>query len=295
MRGSGSLIDSARSGWHFDAIGVEHFSSLVKFTLRAEDDDGSADMGEIRMVLDNNEQTLRHLCLGASLNRDHSWDEAFESSVIRNLTQLELVDTRISHLVLTRLIHASPLRALTLHGTFEDPNAAAVILGSDHLVDGQHTLLPFLDELRFVMVGHDDETHLFQAITQFLRGRARIRRLDLGSCPFDLLMSVLPSLTALRVLRLKTGFLGEQAVASLVKALPREMTGIHVAVGTSVRSLVGRFACSCASGRVGLITLQFVVSAHTARICARIHEVHGAVDPASQSNIVSKTPAKLDV
>ncbi|KZV99980.1 hypothetical protein EXIGLDRAFT_639849, partial [Exidia glandulosa HHB12029] len=224
-------------GWHFDAIGVEHFSNLVKFTLRAEDDDGSADMGEIRMVLDNNEQTLRHLCLGASLNRVHSWDEAFESSAIRNLSQLELVDTRISHLVLTRLIHASSLRALTLHGTFEDVNAAAVILGSDHVVDGQHTLLPLLEEFRFVMVGHDDDLHLFQAAARFVKGRRRIRRLDLGNCPFDLLIGILPSLIALRVLRLKTGFLSEQTVASLVKALPREMSGIHVAVTTSARPL----------------------------------------------------------
>lgn len=224
-------------GWHFDAIGVHNFRNLRKFTLRAEDDDGSADMGEVRLVLDNNEQTLRHLSLGASLNRLHSWDEAFESSAIRNLTQLDLVDTRISHVVLTRLIHAAQLRTLTLHGTFEDANAAAVILASDYVVDGHHTLLPLLEEFRFVMVGHDDDVHLFQAVAQFVKARRRIRRLDLGNCPFDLLMSVLPTLTALRVLRLRTGFLGEQAVSSLVKTLPRAMAGIHVAVTTSVRPL----------------------------------------------------------
>ena len=108
---SADYLLTSFSGWHFDAIGVSKFRNLQKFTLRAEDDDGSADMAEVRAVLDSNTQTLQHLCLGASLNRPHSWDEAFESSVLRNLVELNLVDTRISHLVLTRLVHASSLRS----------------------------------------------------------------------------------------------------------------------------------------------------------------------------------------
>src|ERR1700683_2949694 len=92
------LIDFLYSGWHFDAVGVSAFRNLRKFTLRAEDDDGFADMGEVRTVLDHNLPGLRHLCLGAYLKRDHSWDSAFQSVTIKNLTHLDLVDTRISHI-----------------------------------------------------------------------------------------------------------------------------------------------------------------------------------------------------
>ena len=80
-------------GWHFDAEGVSAFRNLRKFTLRAEDDDGFADMGEVRTVLDKNEGTLRHLILGAYLERHHSWDSTFQTSTVKSLT---------------------------LHGTFED-------------------------------------------------------------------------------------------------------------------------------------------------------------------------------
>ena len=125
-------------GWHFDAVGVSGFRNLRKFTLRAEDDDGFADMGEVRTVLDVNEATLRHLTLGAYLQRTHSWDSAFQSSTIRNLTHLDLVDTRISHIVLARIAHAHSLQSLTLHGTFEEPTSASVVFGSDHIIDGVH-------------------------------------------------------------------------------------------------------------------------------------------------------------
>ncbi|KAH9993095.1 hypothetical protein BJV77DRAFT_1000192 [Russula vinacea] len=84
-------------GWHFDAVGVSAFTSLRRFTLRAEDDDGIADMNEVRTVLDNNADTLKHLTLGAYLARAHSWDSAFGSPTIQHLTHLELVDTRISN------------------------------------------------------------------------------------------------------------------------------------------------------------------------------------------------------
>lgn len=106
------------SGWHFDAIGISAFKDLRQFTLRAEDDDGEADMGELKQVLDVNESTLRRLCLGAYLARVHSWDTAFQSSTIQNLTHLDLVDTKISHIVLARIAHAHNLQSLTLHGTF---------------------------------------------------------------------------------------------------------------------------------------------------------------------------------
>lgn len=227
-------------GWHFDAVGVSAFRNLRKFTLRAEDDDGYADMGEVRTVLDQNSPGLRHLCLGAYLKRDHSWDSAFQSITIKNLTHLDLVDTRISHVVFARIAHAHNLQSLTLHGTFEEPGKAGVVFGSDHVdvIDGQHTFLPHLEAFRFVLVGHDDELGLFQAVTQFLRGRTKLRRLDLGNCPWELVCSVLGELEGLRVLRARIANFGETALRELVRAIPEEMAAIHLATVVSNKSLV---------------------------------------------------------
>ncbi|KAI0758880.1 hypothetical protein C8Q74DRAFT_1319732 [Fomes fomentarius] len=215
-------------GWHFDAVGVSAFSGLRKFILRAEDDDGFADMGEVRTVLDQNQGSLRHLTLGAYLQRNHSWDHAFQSATIRNLTHLELVDTRISHVVLARISHAHRLESLTLHGTFEEPCSASVVFSSDHIIDGVHTFLPHLEEFRFVMVGHDDDQGLFQSVVQFLRQRPKLRRLDLGCCPWDLVLGVLPDVEGLRVLRVRISNLNDGTLHALVKSLPREMQAIHL-------------------------------------------------------------------
>lgn len=228
-------------GWHFDAVGVSMFQNLSKFTLRAEDDDGFADMGEVRTVLDKNERTLTHLTLGAYLARNHSWDSAFQSATIRNLTHLDLVDTRISHVVLARIAHADSLQSLTLHGTFEEPTSASVVFGSDHIIDGRHTFLPHLEAFRFVMVGHDDEVGLFQSVTQFLKQRPKLRRLDLGGCPWELVHSVLPDLTGLRVLRVRIANMGQTALNALLKCLPREMVAIHLSTAVSDKPLVRHF------------------------------------------------------
>jgi hypothetical protein len=225
-------------GWHFDAVGVSAFRNLRKFTLRAEDDDGFADMGEVRTVLDQNSESLRHLCLGAYLARHHSWDSAFQSVTIKNLTHLDLVDTRISHIVLARIAHAHNLQSLTLHGTFEEPSSASVVFGSDHVIDGKHTFLPHLEAFRFVLVGHDDELGLYQSVTQFLRKRRKLRRLDLGSCPWELVLSVLPDLMGLRVLRARISNLLPEALESLVRSIPEEMSALHLATAACDRSLV---------------------------------------------------------
>ncbi|KAM5530664.1 hypothetical protein V8D89_012814 [Ganoderma adspersum] len=220
-------------GWHFDAVGVSAFSGLRKFILRAEDDDGFADMGEVRTVLDQNQGTLRHLTLGAYLQRNHSWDHAFQSATIRNLTHLELVDTRLSHVVLARIAHAHQLESLTLHGTFEEPCSASVVFGSDHIIDGEHTFLPHLEEFRFVMVGHDDDQGLFQSVAQFLRQRPKLRRLDLGNCPWDLVHGVLPDLKGLRVLRVRIANLTEASLNALLKTVPNAMAAIHLEMAVS--------------------------------------------------------------
>jgi hypothetical protein len=225
-------------GWHFDAVGVSGFRNLRRFTLRAEDDDGFADMGEVRTVLDQNEGTLRHLILGAYLERQHSWDSVFQSPTIKNLTHLDLVDTRISHIVLARIAHAHNLQSLTLHGTFEEPNSASVVFNSDQIIDGQHTFLPHLEAFRFVLVGHDDNPGLYQAVTMFLRNRRKLRRLDLGSCPWDLAHAIIPKLTGLRVLGVKIANLTAQEVVSLVDAIPQQMVAINVTTEVAQRPLV---------------------------------------------------------
>ncbi|KAF8637110.1 hypothetical protein AX17_003014 [Amanita inopinata Kibby_2008] len=224
-------------GWHFDAVGVSAFRNLRRFTLRAEDDDGFADMGEVRTVLDQNEGTLRHLILGAYLARTHSWDSAFQSATIKNLTHLDLVDTRISHVVLTRIAHAHNLQSLTLHGTFEEPSSAAVVFSSDHIIDGKHAFLPHLEVFRFVLVGHDDELPLYHSVTQFLRRRTKLRRLDLGGCPWELVVDVLPDLINLRVLGVRIANLTQTSINMLVNVLPKQMCAVHLSTVVSDRPL----------------------------------------------------------
>ncbi|KAJ7153420.1 hypothetical protein C8R43DRAFT_1001883 [Mycena crocata] len=224
-------------GWHFDAVGVSAFHNLRKFTLRAEDDDGFADMGEVRTVLDQNANTLRHLVLGAYLARHHSWDSAFQSVTIKNLTHLDLVDTRISHVVLARIAHAHSLQSLTLHGTFEEPVNAGVVFGSDHILDGTHTFLPHLEAFRFLLVGHDDQAGLYRAVTQFVRHRSRLRRLDLGNCPWEMVLDVLPDLEALRVFGVRIANLTEQATSALVDAIPSQIAALHLSTVVSDRPL----------------------------------------------------------
>ncbi|KAF5366720.1 hypothetical protein D9758_006467 [Tetrapyrgos nigripes] len=203
LQGLGSI------GWHFDAMDVSHFKHLTKFTLRAEDDDGDAPMDELPRLLTANSSTLRHLIFSAYLHRPHSWDEAFNSPSIQNLTYLDLCDTRISTMVLNRLMGIQGLKGLTLHGTFEDWKAARVVFGGDYKLGGKHVLLPELESFRFVMMEHPslpglaaqglvpvgvgaplikaEETALYESVIRFLRNRPKLRRLDLGGCPWELI------------------------------------------------------------------------------------------------------------
>jgi hypothetical protein len=231
-------------------VGVSAFTSLKRFTLRAEDDDGIADMNEVRTVLDNNADTLKHLTLGAYLARAHSWDSAFGSPTIQHLTHLELVDTRISNVVLARIAHAHNLVSLTLHGTLDQPAAATAIFGADHILPDSgasgaimpnsptHMFLPHLEAFRFALVGHDDDLALFSAVVQLLRARPRLRRLDLGTCPWELVRGLIPELTGLRVLRVRIASLTNPSVDALVRGLPQEMQAIHLACSVSDRLMV---------------------------------------------------------
>ncbi|KAH8993141.1 hypothetical protein EDB92DRAFT_1855074 [Lactarius akahatsu] len=247
-----NLVKLGLIGFHFDAVGVSGFTSLKRFTLRAEDDDhGDANMNEVRTVLDKNENTLTHLTLGANLARTHSWDLAFGSPTIQNLTHLELVDTRISHVVLARIAHAYNLVSLTLHGTLDTPAEATAIFGANHIpsypdagcegtsasVTGAltHVLLPRLEAFRFALVGHDDDDPLFGAVVQFLRARPHLRRLDLGMCPWELVRGLIPELTGLRALRVRIASLTSIAVDALVRGLPSDMQAIHLSCVESDR------------------------------------------------------------
>lgn len=263
-------------GWHFDAVGVGGFRNLRQFTLRAEDDDGFADMGEVREVLDQNQASLVHLTLGAYLMRHHSWDPAFQSVTIQKLTHLDLVDTRISHFVLTRIAHAQNLQSLTLHGTFERPGAASIVFGSDHVIDGQHTFLPHLEAFRFIMVGHDDESSLFQSVVSFLRNRVHLRRLDLGDCPWELVKKLLVGLTGLRVLRVRIPKLNGQTAQDLVEAVPSSMLAMHLSVAMSDQPIVSAsnfFVSSYSFSAEHICTVLFALlrafyASYGVRICA---------------------------
>ena len=205
-------------------------------------------------MLDKNNKTLTHLTLGAYLARAHSWDSAFGSPTIQNLTHLELVDTRISHVILARIAHAHNLISLTLHGTLDAPTEAAAIFGANHLPPDpdagwegasasmtgaqMHVLLPYLEAFRFTLVGHDNDLSLFGAVVHFLRARPRMRRLDLGACPWELVRGLLPELPGLRALRVRIESLTSLAVDALVRGLPREMQAIHLACASSDRLMV---------------------------------------------------------
>ena len=140
------------------------FCDLHKFKLCTKDDDGFANMHEVCTVLNQNQGMLMHLTLSAYLLHHHSWDPASQSTMVWQLMHLNLMDTRISHLVLMHITHAQNLWVLTLHRTFECPGTVGVVFGSNHIVEGQHTILPHLAAFRFIMVGHNYETSLTQSI-----------------------------------------------------------------------------------------------------------------------------------
>ena len=63
----------------------------------------------------------------------HSWDAAFGSQMVQHLTHPELVNTRISHIVLACIAHMHNLVSLTLHRMLDQPTAATTIFGTDHI------------------------------------------------------------------------------------------------------------------------------------------------------------------
>ena len=207
-------------------------------------------MAELLTTLNANSSTFTHLCLSAYLARPHSWDSAFQSHTIDQLTRLELVDTKISHYVLRRTMTCSErLTHLTLHGTFEDPRSAEILFGADHVLEGRHTFLPHLESFRFLIMEHDDDVALYRAVIQFVGQRKRLRRLDLGRCPWELVSMVLPELEGLRAVRVRIGRVVESVVDALTKALSEHVLALHLCAVAAdkpiVRDLIPYFANPC--------------------------------------------------
>ncbi|GAW07885.1 hypothetical protein LENED_009910 [Lentinula edodes] len=254
-------------GWHFDAIGISSFTSLRKFTLRAEDDDGFAPMSEIPLLLNTNLPTLKHLVLAAYLARPHSWDMAFQSHAISRLTHLDLVDTRISHYVLGRILGAAGgLRSLTLHGTMEEPAKAAVLFGGDQVIPGpngedQHTFLPHLESFRRTRTLYQRYRVFAPKAASQTAGFGKLpmahgissstrNTFTFASTSFGAIASFSsgfnsqrePTLKTigipgLRTLGVRMGTMTETKVLELVTVLPREMVAISLWAGVPDRSM----------------------------------------------------------
>ena len=90
---------------------------------------------------------------------------------------------------------------------------------------------------------HDDEHALYHSVTQFLRQRKKLRRLDLGGCPLDMVLSLLPDLTGLRVLGVRIANVGQTAVTALIDAVPEQMLAINLSTVISEKPLVRAYPC----------------------------------------------------
>jgi len=149
------------------------------------------------------------------------------------------VDTKISHYVLRRVMTCSErLTHLTLHGTFEDPRSAQVLFGADHVLEGRHTFLPYLESFRFLVMHHDDDMSLYQAVAQFVGQRKRLRRLDLGRCPWGLVAMVLPELEGLRTVRVRIERVVESVVDALTKGLSENILAFHLCAVVADKPIV---------------------------------------------------------
>ena len=142
--------------------------------------------------------------------------------------------------MLTRIASAHNLQSLTLHRAFVDSPSAAAVFASDHFIDGSHSLLPRLEAFRF-LVADKGEHALHHSAIHFLRKRENLRRLDLGSCPWDLVPDILPDLRNLRVLAVHIDHLSQEVIKSLVESIPRQMVAIGLSALVSDGPLVQIF------------------------------------------------------
>jgi len=75
---------------------------------------------------------------------------------------------------------------------------------------------------------HDDDMPLHQAVVQFVGQRKRLRRLDLGRCPWELVAMALPELDGLRAVRVRIGRVVESVVDAFTKALSEHLVALHL-------------------------------------------------------------------
>jgi hypothetical protein len=240
------------------------FDKLSKIILKV---DGLADMGEIHTMLKRNERTLKHLILCGFL--DLSPNLPLESVAIDNLTQLHLLDMQISHSMLTQIASAPNLQSLTLPwpSAFVDLDAASAVFASDRIIDGSHTLLPHLVALRFIWLHLEDEDDpsFYRSVVHLLRKRDKLRRLDLGACPWHIMQDLLPELRNLRALFVLIDGLSHEMMKSLVESIPRQMVAIRVFADVCEGSLVRNHSLTSLSTHapVGSICWLFFSLAHT--------------------------------
>lgn len=93
-------------------------------------------MGHRTVTQSHNQETLRHLTLGAYLQRCQSWDHAFQSATI--LTHLELVDMRISYVVLAWIAHAHLFHRLSRF------SVTCVLVRRLSCLEGQYVVFVYL-------------------------------------------------------------------------------------------------------------------------------------------------------
>jgi len=210
-------------GEHLDSLAASTFQNLRKFTFHAGELCEASGLQDIRNVLDRNVSTLKRLILGATyIDEDDPWASAFESVTIENLTHLSLFTSEIPGCVLNRITHAPNLQSLTLYGSFAEPQCASELFAT--------TGFPHLESFEFVM--EDDDEELYEHVTwHFLRKREKLRRLDLGGCPWETVQDIISTLSGLRVLAVCIDDL--EQIESLVGAIPRQMVAIRLSVDVS--------------------------------------------------------------
>jgi hypothetical protein len=109
----------------------------------------------------------------------------------------------------------------------------AIVLLTDHIL-----LLPHLEAFRFLLKCEGDRHTLDQPVAHFLRKRDKLRGLDLGNCPWNIVRDILPDLKSLRVLAVLIGRSSQDVVNSLVESIPSQMMALSVFAVVADRPLV---------------------------------------------------------
>jgi hypothetical protein len=217
------------SGGKFSAVRLsDAFRELRTFVFRAESDDGAASIDEIRLLLNANSHSLRRLCLGGAIREADSWASALRTVTASHLTHLYLVEAKLWSSTLAYILTLHNLRAVTIHGMLVEAVKISTLFSHDVVKDGNHTVLPRLEAFRFVLLNFEVDVDMWAALVDFIRDRCDLRRLDLGACPWELLLPILPALRGLRVLRTHVDDLPEAKIQGFFRSLPLELSALHL-------------------------------------------------------------------